>query len=612
MDPDPARIDAVSHRGPDGRGWRVIDTPSGPLALGHRRLAIIDRSDAGLQPFADPTGRWTILLNGEIYNYVELRSTLEAEGCRFRTATDTEVLLQAIIRWGDTALSRLIGMFAFLLWDETKRTLLAARDRFGIKPLYLARGRGWLALGSEIKQLLGFPGVDARPDALRLRDFLATGISDHTDRTMFHGIGQIRGGEQLTALLGGPSPEVEVRRWHEPEVPEPSGLSRADTADRFRSMFDDAVRLHLRSDVRVGSCLSGGLDSSSLVVTASRMLRTEAERAQFVTVSAVYPGTTVNEGAYAAAVTRRTGFRGVEVTPDAHDLLDNLAGIVRAQDEPFGSTSILSQWAVFRAARREGVKVMLDGQGADEMLAGYEWMSGLRMSELVRSGKWMELARFIDSRVTRHPEGGRKRAALKRELLTLARSFVPQGLRRTFRASFDNALEGGWLRDRLAEAPSSGDLAEQRLLLTYATNLPMLLHWEDRNSMIHGIEARVPFLDHRLVDFCLSLRSDKLFDGSVTKAVLRDAMRDRLPPEVSGRRDKLGFATPESAWLRGALRPAVEEGVEEAISRFPDLFEPAATRAFRDSRLAADAPLDFTLWRIASTGLWGREFRIAS
>jgi asparagine synthase (glutamine-hydrolysing) len=618
--PDPGRIDLVSHRGPDGRGWQVIDTPAGPVALGHRRLAIIDTSDAGLQPLADETGRFRVILNGEIYNYRELRRELEAEGCRFRTATDTEVLLQAFIRWGEAALPRFVGMFAFVLWDGREQRLFAARDRYGIKPLYLAQGGGGLALASEIKQLLGLPGVGARANRERLRDFLAFGIIDHTEETQFEGVTQLRGGECLRVDCRGGRPGFEVKRWHEPVPPREQRLSKTEAAERFRALFDDSMRLHLRADVRVGSCLSGGLDSSSVVVTASGLLTSEAERRRFTTISAVYPGTEVDEGAFAAAVNAHTGLAGVTVTPTAADLLDNLDGIVRAQDEPFGSTSILSQWAVFQAARREGIKVMLDGQGADEVLAGYRWMIGQRMLELLKAGRLPALARTLADRLPEDVGRRGKLAFLKGDMLALARQAAPHGLRARAKRRVQQAADGDWLLGRPASAEAEAarrlglappaSLADQRFLLTQATNLPMLLHWEDRNSMIHGIEARVPFLDHRLVDFSLSLAGDNLFDGALTKTVLRDAMADRLPPVVRDRRDKLGFATPEGDWLRGALRPAVEEGVEAAISHFPDVFEPAATRGLRDTRLGAEGPLDFTLWRIANTGLWARAFGV--
>ncbi len=618
--PDPARIDSVSHRGPDGRGWEVFDTPSGPLALGHRRLAIIDVSDAGLQPFRDETGRYTIILNGEIYNYLELRRELQDLGCRFHTATDTEVLLQALIQWGEAALQRLIGMFAFVLWDARDRRLLAARDRYGIKPLYLTHDTRGLALASESKQLVGLPPVGTQPNEARLREFLAFGIIDHTEETLFRGITQLRGGECLTLVCDGTALAPHITRWYEPPHLSGRKLARGEAAEQFRALFDDAMRLHMRSDVRVGSCLSGGLDSSSIVVSASQLLATPDQRQRFTTISAVYPGTSVDEGAYAAAVNAHTGLRGVSITPDAKDLLDNLGGIIRAQDEPFGSTSILSQWAVFRAAKREGIKVMLDGQGADEILAGYQWMIGLRMLELLRAGRFVALGQILRDRLPDHLGRRGKLSFLKGDLMTMGRQVIPHGWRSRAKRQVQRRIDGDWLLGRPASAEETAaerlglaipdDLSRQRHLLTHATNLPMLLHWEDRNSMIHGIEARVPFLDHRLVEFCLSLHSDALFDRARTKTILRNAMADRLPPVVRDRRDKLGFATPEGDWLRGALRPAIEEGVEEAIRRFPAVFDAKATRALKELKLAASGPLDFTLWRIANTGLWGREFNV--
>jgi asparagine synthase (glutamine-hydrolysing) len=621
--PDPVRLDRVAHRGPDGRGWQVFDSPAGPVALGHRRLAIIDTSDAGLQPFAETSERFHILLNGEIYNYRELRCELEQRGCVFRTATDTEVLLQAYVTWGEAALDRLLGMFAFIIWDDAEKRLFAARDRFGIKPLYItANGQG-LALASEIKQLTGLPPASGRANIARLKDFLSTGISDHTEETMFEGITQLRGGESLTLICDGRPCMPEIIRWYRPPLPARQKMRPADAAEAFRALFMDSMQLHLRADVQVGSCLSGGLDSSSIVGAVSNLLNDDNGRQRFATVSAVYPGTPVDEGDYAASVSQLTGFAAHRITPDAHNLAAYLEAIVIAQDEPFGSTSILSQWAVFGAAKAQGIKVMLDGQGADEQLAGYAGLMGLRLRDLLKRGRLIMLAQTLADRIPHKGLGLRgKLDHLKQDLLALARQILPSGLRASARRAAQQAREGDWLIDRSASIdplaaarlgqPPPRDLSETDWLLTHATNLPMLLHWEDRNSMFHSIEARVPFLDHRLVEFNLSLHTDNLFDKALTKRVLRDAMQDMLPVQVHGRRDKLGFATPEGDWVRGALRPQVEEGVEEAISRFPGIFNAAATRRFAADRLSATGPLDFTLWRIASTGLWARAFGICA
>jgi asparagine synthase (glutamine-hydrolysing) len=615
--PDPARLDRVAHRGPDGRGWQLFESPMGPVALGHRRLAIIDTTDAGLQPFAEPSGRFHILLNGEIYNYRELRRELEQRGSHFRTSTDTEVLLQAYVTWGEAALDRLLGMFAFIIWDDREKRLFAARDRFGIKPLYLTSSAQGLALASEIKQLTGLPPTSGRANTARLRDFLAFGISDHTKETMFGGITQLRGGECLTLACDGSLSAPAIRRWYHPPLPARQKMRAADAAEAFRALFMDSMQLHLRADVRVGSCLSGGLDSSSIVGAVSALLGEDVERARFATVTAVYPGTDVDEGHFAQLVSDMTGLAAHRITPDAHYLADSLEGIIGAQDEPFGSTSILSQWAVFGAAKAQGIKVMLDGQGADEQLAGYAGLMGLRLADLLKQGRLMTLGQTLVDRLPREGLGARgKLGHVAQDILALARQMLPNGLRASARRAAHQATEGDWLMDRpgsldaLAAArlgqPPPRDLAGMDWLLTHATNLPMLLHWEDRSSMIHGIEARVPFLDHRLVEFSLSLHADNLFDRALTKRVLRDALRDLLPAKVHARRDKLGFATPEGDWVRGALRPQVEEGIEEAIRRFPGVFNAAATRRLAAAKLNATGPLDFTLWRIAITGLWAR------
>ncbi len=620
--PDPARLDRVAHRGPDGRGWQIYDSPAGPVALGHRRLAIIDTSDAGLQPFAEPQGRFHILLNGEIYNYRELRRELEQRGSIFRTATDTEVLLQAYMTWGEAALDRLLGMFAFIIWDDRNKQLFAARDRFGIKPLYLTANVQGLALASEIKQLTGLPPVSGRVNTPRLREFLAFGITDHTEETLFAGITQLRGGECLVLACNSSISAPAIRRWYHPPLPARHKMRAVDAAEAFRALFMDSMQLHLRADVRVGSCLSGGLDSSSIVGAVSALLGEEAARARFATVTATYPGMDVDEGDYAASVSQMTGFAGHSITPVAGYLADNLERIIVAQDEPFGSTSILAQWAVFGAAKAQGIKVMLDGQGADEQLAGYAGLMGLRLADLLKRGRFMMLGQTLLDRLPREGLGARGKVGhVAQDMLALARQMLPQGLRPSVRRAAHRAREGDWLLERpgsldalaaarLGQAPP-GDLAEMDWLLTHATNLPMLLHWEDRNSMSHGIEARVPFLDHRLVEFSLSLHSDNLFDRALTKRVLRDGLRDLLPAKVHVRRDKLGFATPEGDWVRGALRSQVEAGVEEAVRRFPGVFDAAATRRFAAARMAATGPLDFTLWRIANTGLWARNCAVS-
>lgn len=615
--PDEARLDLVAHRGPDGRGWRVFDSGAGPAALGHRRLAIIDMSQAAAQPMDDPTGRYTLVYNGEIYNYVELRESLRAQGEIFTTQSDSEVLLRAYAVWGEACLPKLRGMFAFLIWDAREQCLFAARDRFGIKPLYVVETAQGLAFASEIKQLLGLPGVEARMNLARVRDFLADGVSDHLDETMFCGVRQLRGGESARVEAGRGPARLTVARWHTPAAPA-LDIGEREAAERFRTLLTDATRLHLRSDVPVGSCLSGGLDSSSIVCLMSAML---PQGARARTVSACYADKSVDERPFMEAAVVASGARATYIFPRPEDVFARARDIVWHQDEPFGSTSIFAQWCVFEAARAQGVKVMLDGQGADEQLAGYHSGFPYALASLARAGRPVAAARLMAERRRFHGAG------IGGQIARLVNLAAPPALARPLRRLYA-ASRHGWMDSPALAArgdettaletaarglglPAPRTLRDLCVVMTYASNLPMLLHWEDRNSMAHSIEARVPFLDNPLVDFSLGLPDALKMAGVETKRVLREAMRGVLPETVRARRDKLGFATPEQGWFRGPLRGLVHDGVEATLARYPDLLDAKGARALRDDMLEGRKAVDFALWRIVSLGQWGERFDVS-
>ncbi|WP_184231722.1 asparagine synthase (glutamine-hydrolyzing) [Bosea sp. WAO] len=618
FEPDSARIDIVAHRGPDGGGWQTYSSPAGPVALGHRRLAIIDVSDAGLQPMADASARYHLVFNGEIYNYIELREEMRAKGEIFASASDSEVLLRAYMLWGEAALPRLRGMFSFLIWDDRDKTLFAARDRYGIKPLYLAATPRGVAFGSEIKQLLGLPGLSGRMNIPRVHDFLASGISDHTSETMFEGVIQLRGGESvmIDASRGG-APAAPVRRWY-PTTAGETVIGEGEAAERFRALLTDAVRLHLRSDVPVGSCLSGGLDSSSIVCLMSQMMGSDAGGAKVNTVSACYSEKSVDEKPFMDAVVAHAHTQPHFIFPKAEEVFARAADITWHQDEPFGSTSIFAQWCVFEEARRVGVKVMLDGQGADEQLGGYHHSFSFHLAGLIKQLKLAEALRTMQERQAWHGVPIAQQA--KHALIPL----LPIGLAGMLRNRHRAMTQHDWLGGELLQAQGSDRTAFERarielglppvtdlrtlcMNLTYGSNLSMLLHWEDRNSMAHGIEARVPFLDHPLVEFSLALGNDHKIVGADTKRVLRRAMEAILPPAVLQRRDKLGFATPEQAWFRGPLKGMMTEGVEATLARYPGLFNADGVRALAADMLEGRKPVDFLLWRIVNLGIWGQR-----
>jgi asparagine synthase (glutamine-hydrolysing) len=610
--PDRDRLDIVSHRGPDGSGWRVFESPAGPVALGHRRLAIIDTRDCGLQPMPDGPERFWLVFNGEIYNYVELRRELEALGHAFRTDTDSEVLLTAYREWGEACLDRFLGMFAFVIFDNRDKRLFAARDRFGIKPLYVASIPNGIAFASEIKQLLGLPGTRGGVNLNRLRDYLMEGLADGTGETMFAGIEQLRPGECVTVAVNGSSPGAfRPRRWY--EVPSHGALdiSEFEAGERFRDLLTEAVRLHLRSDVPVGSCLSGGLDSSAIVCLASRELA--ADGGQVATISAVYPGERVDERRFAEAVVGATRARAHYVHPRPEDVFAQAADLTWHQDEPFGSTSVLAQWRVFAEARRAGLKVMLDGQGADEPLAGYPGGHAFHLAGLLRQARLGEAVRTI---AERRIQGASFAGQAARLMAVLLPTRLEAAGRRWRRGRARSWLDGEALKG-LAPAPAGTeanptDLATLSASLTVSGHLQTLLHWEDRSAMAHGIEARVPFLDHRVVEFALALGNRHKIVGAETKRVLRRAMAGMVPDVVLARRDKIGFATPEEAWFRGPLAPALRDGVEATLRRFPALFDAPAARRLANGMLDGRCPVDFALWRLVNLGIWGERFGLSA
>lgn len=621
FEPDPHRIDIVAHRGPDGRGWETYASSKGPVALGHRRLAIIDVSDAGLQPMGDASGRYRLVFNGEIYNYIELREEMRAKGEVFVSDSDSEVLLRAYMLWGEDALRRLRGMFAFLIWDDRDKKLFAARDRYGIKPLYLVTTPRGIAFASEIKQLLGLPGVSGRMNVACVHDFLASGISDHTSQTMFEGVTQLRGGESVSVDASGSGTlGSEIRRWHPVGAGE-LAISEQEAAGRFRELLTESVRLHLRSDVPVGSCLSGGLDSSAIVCLMSEMMGSSTGGSRVNTVSACYSEKSVDEKPFMEAVVAHAQTDPHYIFPRAEDVFQRASDITWHQDEPFGSTSIFAQWCVFEEARRVGVKVMLDGQGADEQLGGYHHSFSFHLAGLIKQLKLVEALLTMQERHVWHGVPIAQQA--KHALVPL----LPTGLAGMLRDRHRALTQHDWLRGEQLREQGANETAFERaraelglpvvtdlrtlcMNLTYGSNLSMLLHWEDRNSMAHAIEARVPFLDHPLVEFSLALGNDHKIVRGDTKRVLRRAMAAILPPAVLQRRDKLGFATPEQAWFRGPLKGMMTEGVEATLARYPGLFNAEGARALAADMLEGRKPVDFLLWRIVSLGLWGERFGV--
>jgi asparagine synthase (glutamine-hydrolysing) len=641
------------HRGPDDEGYLLVteahasprvfggadtpddayrsETPFAPaasidaagdaavvLALGHRRLSIVDLSVLGHQPMCTSDRRLWIVYNGEIYNYRELSEELAARGHRFRSHSDTEVILAAYAQWGPACQDRFNGMWAFAIYDARERELFLSRDRFGIKPLYY-----WCApdqtlyFASEIKQFTAAPEWTAEINPQRAYDFLAWGVTDHTDETMFARVYQLRAGEcarlPIATVSIGADGRVPVSRWYDLRPAAFSGSFDA-AAEECAALLTDSVRLMLRADVAVGSCLSGGIDSSSIVCVMNRLLREQDAAALQMTFSACADAPQFDERKWIEQVVKATGVDARYVCPSLDRLMHDAADVAWYQDEPYGSTSIYAQWSVFRLAAEHGVKVLLDGQGADEAFAGYHSFFPAYFASFVRAGRLAALRR--EMRATNHLHGRQRRITEAVKLL------LPAASQSTLRARIGaSSVPPSWLnvralgaapRDPLAETRYAPDVEARSRDQITTSNLPMLLHWEDRDAMAHSVESRVPFLDHRLVEFALGLPDDFKLGGGVTKRVVRSGMSGMLPDAIRDRVDKMAFVTPEEQWLRTDGGSAFRSRMRDAMDASRGIVDARAGAAVLDDILSGRQPFSTTPWRLIAFGDWMKAFAVAA
>lgn len=534
------------------------------------RLAILDLSPAGHQPMTLPGGRFTIAFNGEITNYVEIRDELVRRGQSFTSTSDTEVLLKAWAHWGVGALDRLEGMFAFAILDTAERTLTLVRDPYGIKPLFYSADSHRFAFCSELVGLMEMTDRRPRLDWQVAVDYIQWSVVDHTDHTFIEGVRQLAPGHLLSLDLDSGRVSEPAAYWH-PDVAATFTGSYDEATERVRDLFLDSVRRNLRSDVPVGIALSGGVDSSA-IAGAVRHLEPDLP---IDTFSFIAPGYVDSEHDWVDLVANALGARSHTTVASADDLERDLDDLIRAAGEPFGSTSIYAQYRVFACARDHGITVTLDGQGGDELFAGYFGYPAPRLKSLIETGHWVSAVRFAR-------EWGRWPGRSPNELaLQTVGQFVPTRWRgRILRRPPSPILDASLLREHGVDTRfplASGESVRGRRLVSQLrsalmrTGLPSLLRNGDRNSMHFSIESRVPFLDRALTEFVLSLPEEWLVgpDGT-TKRILRDAVRDLLPAQVVDRRDKIGFATPESDLLGRLATQAVDADHPIAFLRGAD------------------------------------------
>ena len=631
--------DALRHRGPDDEGYALFnpasgeslhlkgpDSPNGvalstisqfsilnssfSVALAERRLAILDLSPAGHTPMTTPDGALTISFNGEIYNFIELRAELRAHGHAFRTSGDTEVLLAAYREWGEQCVTRFNGMWAFALWDAPRRKLFCSRDRFGVKPFYYTHDGHTFTFASEPKALFAGGHIAPTPNATVLMDFLAGYEASDATACMYDKVQQLPGGHSLVIEEG----KLRVQRyWSLPVNPDigPATLDMRKI-DELRALLTDAVRLRLRSDVPVGTCLSGGLDSSAIVVLMNTLMRDEHNIAQELagehqkTFTACYDDAEADERTFAEMIVRQTNAQWHKTFPSAEGLLADLDRFIWHHDEPPITSSIYAQWCVMRAVREGGVTVTLDGQGSDELLAGYLPYE-VYWSQLLRGG---QIGRLVGearatAQVGSRPVADIAKRALAYQLPILVQRRMQAGRReRMLGLSHETVSAAIERHARNFDGDTKVNLPKHLHALTM-NNLPRLLRVEDRNSMAFSVESRTPFLDVRLAEFISQLPASYRIHQGWTKFALRKALDGILPKEITWRRDKKGFATPERAWMR-ALRPRIQAMFHDAPRTVGLLDMDVVRRTVANDDFANDRLASASAWRWFAAELWLR------
>ena len=611
----------LQHRGPDDWGFYAESsagsrltrdaTRLGPhpwLVLAHRRLAIVDLTDAASQPMRSHDGRYVLVFNGEIYNYLELREQLVGLGCQFRSQSDSEVLLQALIQWGVDALPRLIGMFAFAFLDTTTQQLLLARDFFGIKPLYYSATHEQFSFSSE-PQVLVEQQEHPRANAQRLFHYLRWGVTDFGHETLYANIVQVPPAHYLLVDLNSPVVVQEPIQYWRLKTDRPIDISIDEAAEQLRDLFMESVRLHMRSDVALGAALSGGIDSSAIVMA---MREIGGRKLDLHLFSYVADEEGICEEHWVDLVAKAAHAEVHKVRVSVEELVRDLDAVMAAQDEPFVSTSICVQNRVFRLAREHDIKVMLDGQGADELLAGYRPYQAARLASLARSGRGMQSIRFWQ-RASDQPGSGKRWLAIRAAKMAMPAAAERWLRKLVVRDLIPDWLNAAWFRDRQVDmSPFATEyrrdvLRGQLQASVERTSLPQLLRYEDRNSMAHSIESRVPFLTPQLASFIFSLPESFLVsDDGTSKFVFRQAMQGIVPEAILARRDKIGFATPEKMWMR-ALTPWINQLVERhASDSLPVIRMHQAERHLR-RQANGDGDWDWSVWRWINLVKWAQQ-----
>ncbi|MBF0193098.1 MAG: asparagine synthase (glutamine-hydrolyzing) [Magnetococcales bacterium] len=616
-------IESMKHRGPDDHGWLLAsngkvarghlpaDNISPQVMMLHCRLAILDLTQAGWQPMVRNNDRLFIVFNGEIYNFKEIRAVLEKKGQKFFSTSDTEVILAAYAHWGEEAVNHFEGMFAFAIFDKQKNSMFLARDGFGIKPLYYTLLNGTFIFASEIPTLLQYPGVNREANSQALYDYFIFGASDHREgKTLFSHIHQLPAGHSLTISLNDPTNLILKQYW-QPTLSTANGITFPDAVERLRELFLESISLHIRSDVPVAAALSGGLDSTAIVMA---MRKEMGDGTSFNTFSFIANEAGINEEIWVDDVVQASGVGNYKVTPKPEEFAQDIDQLIKLHGEPVFSTSMYAQYRVYKLIAQHGIKVVLDGQGADEILAGYLYYLGARVTSLVRQGRYIDAGKFALN--------AKKRPGVGMQIFNFTGEFlIPKHLHTLPRRIIGKPLEAAWMNSpwfanqnvvmqSIRSSKSDEALREQLMQTLTATGLPKLLRFQDRNSMAFSIESRVPFLNKKIVDFLFSLPEEYLIDdGGNSKAVFREAMGGMIPQSVLNRRDKVGFTTPENSWMVH-MNDLVEDTLQANSTNDIPLFKQGELQKSWSQIKNKKQPFTRQVWRWVNVIRWAEMYGV--
>ena len=597
-------LDSFPYRGPDDNGIDYVDINE-KIIFGHLRLSILDISEAGHQPMYDHSGRYVMIFNGEIYNYKEIKSKYLRD-VKFKSGTDSEVLLELYAVMKEKILDIINGMFAIIIYDKLEDEIFFTRDRLGIKPLYICNLKDKILLCSEPKAAVTSNFVKFEPNEEAIFDFLAFGERDHTVPTFFQYVSRIPPG--TFGIIKKDMTIVYEEYWNikNNQVKNLTDLKMEDIVNKVDELINEAIKYRLISDVPVGTSLSGGIDSSLVAALANKY-----HDNKFTSVSAIFEGEEIDESKFSKLIVKENNLKGVFTSPNPDEVINQLDKILEIQGEPIGSMSPLVQYFVMKEAKKNNLTVMLDGQGADELFAGYTHYIDTYFKELSGNLHWRKLYRKYKEHMAFSERDIKHKILIKIIFKGVLEKILPQKIyehriKRNKLKLFKEGVFEKYYDGKRVKLPKRLSLKESLLYSTTISSLPNLLMYEDRNSMAFSIEARVPYLDHNIVEFMASLKTDQIYEIMISKVILRKISERYIPEDIAWRKDKIGFAAPEKKWMQ-KLKTEIHNRLSENswvmnfanFNYLNELFENFENLSIHEYRY---------IWRCYSVEWWYNKF----